>query len=116
MHRPTTESKQLVASMASLGIPQEDIAKVVGVTAKTLRKHYGEELEVSAAKANAAVGGALYSAAMSGDVRAQIFWCKTRLGWREVNRHELTGSPDGENPIKQAITVTFVDADKDKDD
>lgn len=88
-HTPTEKARQRVESMVAVGIPQEDVAIILGIDVKTLRKHYRPELDKSMTKANAAVAGKLYSAAMNGDVRAQIFWCKTRLGWRETNRLEV---------------------------
>lgn len=105
-HKPTDKTRKQVESMAAVGIPHESIAIVIGVTAKTLRKHYRQELDEAMTKANASVAGKLYSSAMSGDVRAQIFWCKTRLGWRETNRQELTGADGAELP--SSISVKFV--------
>jgi hypothetical protein len=70
--------------MAAYGIPEADIALVVGIDAKTLRKWYREELDLGATKANAQVAGFLFSNAKSGNVTAQIFWLKTRARWREV--------------------------------
>ena len=43
--------------MAAYGIPEIDIAMVVGVDAKTLRKHYRDELDMGETKANAQVAG-----------------------------------------------------------
>jgi hypothetical protein len=46
---------------------------VVGIDPKTLRKHYRDELDLGATKANAQVAGFLFTAARSGNVTAQIF-------------------------------------------
>ena len=106
-HIPTTEQKAAVVALASYGTPQSEIAEYIGIDAKTLRKTYREELDKSATKANTKVVAFLYRAA-SGDalrdqnsgatfadcLRAAMFWTKTRMGWRETSRHELTG-PDG---------------------
>lgn len=89
-HTPTEKARQRVESMVAVGIPQEEVATVIGIDVKTLRKHYRQELNESMTRANAAVAGKLYTAAMEGDVRAQIFWCKTRLGWRETNNLDVT--------------------------
>ena len=70
--------------MAAYGIPEIDIARVVGVDPKTLRKHYRDELDMGETKANAQVAGFLFNAARSGNVTAQIFWLKTRARWRET--------------------------------
>tara|TARA_E500000318_G_C3495241_1_gene186112 strand:- start:71 stop:358 length:288 start_codon:yes stop_codon:yes gene_type:complete len=72
----------------------EQIAKIIGVSEKTLRKHYREELELGRVKANATIGGALFNSAKEGNTAAQIFWLKTRAGWRETNRIEH-GIDDG---------------------
>jgi len=82
-HSPTHESRQLVQLHATIGTTQETIADILGIDAKTLRKHYRHELTQSMAKANAQIGGALFNKAKGGDTAAMIFWMKTRAGWRE---------------------------------
>ena len=57
---------------------------MVGIDAKTLRKHYRDELDLGETKANAQIAGFLFNAAKSGNVTAQIFWLKTRARWRET--------------------------------
>ncbi len=70
--------------MAAYGIPELDIARVVEVDPKTLRKYYRDELDLGETKANAQVAGFLFNAAKNGNVTAQIFWLKTRAKWRET--------------------------------
>ena len=70
--------------MAAYGIPEADIAQVIGIDPKTLRKYYREELDLGEAKANAQVAGFLFAAAKGGNVTAQIFWLKTRARWKEA--------------------------------
>src|SRR4051812_49884263 len=70
--------------MAAYGIPETDISRTVGVDAKTLRKHYRDELDLGETKANAQVAGVLFNSARGGNVTAQIFWLKTRARWREA--------------------------------
>lgn len=79
--------------MAGVGVPHEDIAKVIGVDAKTLRKHCTTELQLGEIKANAKVSKSLYDKALGdgpGAVTAGIWWEKTRQGRKEilVNRHQ----------------------------
>jgi hypothetical protein len=83
-HKPDPLQRRQVEAMAAYGIPEFDIARVVGVDPKTLRKHYRDELDLGETKANAQVAGYLYNAAKSGNVTAQIFWLKTRAKWRET--------------------------------
>jgi hypothetical protein len=83
-HKPDPLQRRQVEAMAAYGIPEFDIARVVGVDPKTLRKHYRDELDLGETKANAQVAGYLYNAAKGGNVTAQIFWLKTRAKWRET--------------------------------
>ena len=91
-HKPDLASRRQVEAMAAYGIPEIDIARVVGVDPKTLRKHYRDELDMGETKANAQVAGFLFNAARSGNVTAQIFWLKTRARWKETSALEVTGS------------------------
>jgi hypothetical protein len=93
-HEPSKESRQLVQLHATIGTPQKVIADIIGIDDKTLAKYYREELDQAMARANAAVGGALFNKAKSGDTAAMIFWMKTRAGWRE--KHDINHvSEDG---------------------
>src|ERR1044071_7309780 len=83
-HKPDPALRRQVEAMAAYGIPELDIARVVGIDPKTLRKHYRDELDLGEAKANAQIAGYLFNAAKNGNVTAQIFWLKTRAKWRET--------------------------------
>lgn len=87
-HEPSDETRKKVENYAAVGIPQEDIAKVIGIDKKTLVKYYRSELDVSMVKANAAIGGALYKKAMDGDTTAMIWWTKARMLWKETKNEE----------------------------
>lgn len=82
-HEPTKVQQDTVSLHAMVGTPQEDIARVIGIDVKTLRKHYRDELDLALCKANATIGGSLFNKAKSGDTTAQIFWLKTRAGFKE---------------------------------
>jgi len=86
---PTDEQRKTVKAMAGFGIPQEDIAAVLDVDPKTLRKHFRIELDTGETIATVKVAESLYNNATSGNVAAQIFWMKARAGWSE--KHELGG-------------------------
>jgi hypothetical protein len=94
--------------MAAFGIPEQNIARVVGIDAKTLRKHYRDELDTGQTKATAKVAESLFRKATSEgpqSVTAAIFWLKTRGGWKETSTVELGG---GGGP---AIKVEIAAAD-----
>jgi len=107
-HQPTDALRQTVQLHSTVGTPQETIADILGIDAKTLRKHYREELDQSAAKANATIGGALFNKAKGGDTAAMIFWMKTRAGWRETIRTEGPG-PNGEHIVTQIVLAAADD-------
>src|SRR6266542_1707724 len=70
--------------MAVYGIPEIDIAAVLGVDPKTLRNHYRDEVDLGETKASAQIAGFLFNSARNGNVTAQIFWLKTRARWKEA--------------------------------
>ena len=86
-HLPDVGQRRQVEALAGYGVPEPDIAGVIGVDPKTLRKHYRHELDHGHVKANAKVAESLYRKAV-GDgaqsVTAAIFWLKTRAGWKET--------------------------------
>jgi hypothetical protein len=113
-YSPTPESRQLVTLHATIGTTQETIADILGIDAKTLRKHYRAELDQSMAKANAQIGGALFNKAKGGDTAAMIFWMKTRAGWRERQEIDHTSSDGSLSPTRIIIeAATPQDADHD---
>src|SRR4026209_2979505 len=83
-HKPDPAQRKQVETLAAYGIPAEDIARGVSIDPKKLRKHYRDELDLGETKANAQVAGFLFNSARNGNVSAQIFWLKTRAGWKET--------------------------------
>ncbi len=83
---PTEEQRRTVKSLSAYGIKQEEIAEMVDLrSAKSLRKHFRQELNRGAIEATAQVSQTLYKMATSGKhPAATIFWLKTRAGWREI--------------------------------
>jgi len=79
----TDATREKVRYLAGVGVPQDDIAKIVGCAPKTLRKRFRDELDRGVAEANAQVSGYLFAAAKAGNIAAIIFWLKTRANWRE---------------------------------
>jgi hypothetical protein len=111
-YQPDETSRRQVEAMAGYGIPEADIARVIGIDAKTLRKHYREELDIAHVKANSAVAQSLFKKA-TGDgpqsVTAAIFWCKTRMGWKETVLNEHAGLPG--RPVTQISRVILTALD-----
>ena len=96
-HRPEPASRRQVEAMAAYGVPELDIARVVAIDPKTLRKHYRDELDTGHVKATAKVAEFLFRRATTEGpqaVTAAIFWLKTRGGWRETPQDHRVGVVD----------------------
>ena len=96
-HTPDERGRRQVEALAAYGVPEVDIARVVGIDPKTLRKYYRDELDLGATKATAKVAEFLFRKATTEGhqcVTAAIFWMKTRGGWRETPQsHEIAIKP-----------------------
>ena len=102
-HQPDDAQRRQVETLAGYGIPEAEIAGLIGIDAKTLRKHYRNELDHGHTKANARVAENLFRKA-TGDGResviAAIFWMKTRAQWKETQVTEMAG-------VQPKITITW---------
>lgn len=96
-----------VEAMAAYGIPEREIARVLGAKPAELRAAFPDELDTGSTKANSKVAESLYRKAIGEgpqSVTAAIFWLKTRAKWKETNINEIT-SADGS---PHEIVVKFV--------
>jgi len=101
-YQPTDKERAQVKALSGMGLTQEEIALVIGMSEPTLRKHFRMELDVGMLEANAKVAQSLFRQATSNEkpnVAASIFWLKARAGWREnsggvVERPELKGKKE----------------------
>jgi len=106
-HKPDPAQRRQVEAMAAYGIPEANIARVMNIDAKTLRKHYRDELDLGATKANAQVAGFLFNSARNGNVTAQIFWLKTRARWREVPSEHVLQASVAHCDVRELSTETL---------
>ena len=96
--------------MSGMGIVCEDIARVIGISEPTMRKHYRSELETGFIYANAQVAQSLFRQATDKtkpNVIAAIFWLKTRAGWKEAQSLELGKKEQKEKAAKSASAGVF---------
>jgi len=112
-HSPTNATREVVKLHAMIGTRQEVIADILDIDPKTLRKHYRKELDHSLAQANAQIGGHLFNKAKGGDTAAQIFWMKTRAGWREKQEIDHTSSDGSLAPTQIILRAAKPNADSD---
>ena len=94
-YEPTEQARHMVKKMATFGFTLKQIADVIGVGVSSLQKHFKRELETGHVEANFMVANRLFEMALNGDTTACIFWCKTRLKWKETSRHEHAFDPTG---------------------
>jgi hypothetical protein len=101
----TDAMRERVRYLAGVGVPQDDIAKIIGCAPKTLRKRFRDDLDRGVAEANATMCGYLFASAKTGNIAAIIFWLKTRA-WRE--RMAPDGSIPGVDPESNSQTILIL--------
>lgn len=107
-YAPTEKDRSMVRAMIGFGIQDYEIARVLGISAPTLRKYYADELAVGHIEMNAKVANSLYKRA-TGDgpdaVKAAMFWLECRAGWRRSPREEFNHPGKKEQRIIDARTA-----------
>jgi hypothetical protein len=89
---PSDEQRRSVLSMTGYGIKHEDIATMLRIDKKTLYRHFRRELDTGMTEANVRVAQALYgNATKNMNVTAQIWWTKTRMGWKAPDEQPAHG-------------------------
>jgi len=119
-HIPTVDTRAMVSALASYGVPQDDICKVIGISKPTLHLNYRDEIDLSAIKANAAVAQTLYVQATDVDhpksTAAAMFWMKVRAGWKEVTIVDNTSSDGSMTPKPTKIEFVSPQVTDESDD
>lgn len=100
-HKPTDQNREFVFNMSRAGITQSQIADIIGIDDKTLRKYYREELDNATALTVTQVAGCLLKKALDGDTPSQIFYLKTKGGWSEKLNIDMN----------QKINIVEIDSD-----
>jgi hypothetical protein len=104
--------REKVRHLAGLGVPQDDIAKIVSCAPKTLRKRFRNELDRGVAEANAMISGSLFTAAKAGNIAAMIFWLKTRARWRERMAPD-DPAPNADAEASREVVLVLPDNNRD---
>jgi hypothetical protein len=105
-HEPNDESRELARKLSGYGIPQQQIALLLGITLPTLHAHYRDDLDIGMADANSKIAGTLFLQAMNGNTAAAIFWSKARMGWSEKQDITISG---GEKPLEVSVQSQLVE-------
>jgi hypothetical protein len=90
---PTPQQRRQVLTMTGFGIRQSEIAAVLGIDEKTLRRHFRRELDTGATEANMRVAQSLYDMAVRDKIpAAAIWWTKARMGWKSETDLTIGGT------------------------
>jgi DNA-binding CsgD family transcriptional regulator len=108
-HQPTEKTIFCVEAMWMTGASEEAIAREIGISSKTLRKHYRAILDKAKVRMIAEVGYKCYSAARRGEPWAIQFILSRKGGWTERSALELTGANGEPLPSGVEFTLNFVD-------
>lgn len=114
---PTPDQLTQIEAMAGFGLSTDKIAILLGVSERTLQRAAEHDhtvrdtLERGRAKVELQVRKGAYDAAKAGNVTMQIFLLKTKYGFREVERLELTGADGGPIETKK-IDMSDEELDK----
>jgi hypothetical protein len=100
-HIPSAASRERVVVSSGLGIPNDQIAAILGISLTSLLKYYESDIRLGRAKASAEIADSLFNKAKNGDTAALIWWTKAQMKWTETQRHENTGSDGG--PVEIVI-------------
>ena len=83
-YQPTEKDRLTVTVMVAGGIEQPAIAGVLGITPKTLRKHFRREIDTGAPSMHARVVASLFTMATTGkNVHAAKWITQALMGWSE---------------------------------
>ena len=105
------ESDALVQA-ASVGLKEENMARLLGLDYREFQHYLHRDnsdlvktMQQAREQALAGIASSALRLALDGDRGMIIFLCKTRLGWRENNRLEITGKDGG--PVKaESVAIT----------
>ena len=108
--QPTERQRGEVSAMVVCGIPEEQVARKIGITRNTLRKHFRDEIElsrmtihteVSTFIVNTILGRGAANRLTNDAARASLaqFYAARQMGWKDTTLHQHEGTKDGP-PIK----------------
>tara|TARA_R110000772_G_scaffold36387_2_gene87066 strand:- start:1070 stop:1693 length:624 start_codon:yes stop_codon:yes gene_type:complete len=100
---------KLVQMMTACGVAQVKQASILSISLNTLLNNFPSELKHGAISANMQVAQALFSKALEGDVRAQIFWLESKGGFQKVDKLELAvNGADNMSPTEKGQRLASI--------
>src|SRR5262249_7021693 len=84
LYQPDDKQRQMVERAVGLGITQDRIAHMLGISKVTLEKHFRTELDRGSVSVEFQVGNSLVDQALKGNVNACALYLSHRAGWKET--------------------------------
>lgn len=97
----------MVRRAAEAGLTRDEIARVLGVSSKTIQRRFGKQVAEGNERGVSSIKLKLHQKAMGGNIAALIFSLKNRAGWSDRN----TISGPGGGPIQHEDVSALSDAD-----
>lgn len=91
-HIPTDDERDRVRDLAAMGFTQAQIARRIGITVKTLRARYRDELDEGYDSLHAELAQTAVGLARGGDKTMLIFVLKARFGWSDRPDRPVDGA------------------------
>lgn len=108
--KPNDRQRLAVSTLSACGTRFALIATHIGIDCKTLRRHFRREVKEGRDDANSRIAKSLFDAAIEGNTTAQIFWLKSRAGWRETQVMQNQLLDKYGNPVDQPkFSISFSD-------
>lgn len=100
---PSVQQSREVSVMSALGLEPQEIALVLNIDEKILKRYYKRELGVSGKISNMVVARKALEMAASGRFPDMTkFWLKSRAKWKETSGLEITGKDGGPVEVSSA--------------
>jgi hypothetical protein len=111
-HEVTEAMTRQIEMLSGIGVPVDQIGRVVGIDKKTIHRHYRDALDIGQAKATSKIAKRLFDIATGESkeaLTACIFWLKCRGGWKPPAEMEVNVGID--NSTKSALISLPPDQD-----
>jgi hypothetical protein len=106
-YEPTDKDRTMVRLLCAGGITQDRISVAIGISDRTLRKHYKRDILVGATEIDAQAVATLVDAMRSGGKEgspAAKWWTQSRMGW--VEKILVDDGKPADTPMR--VIVEFV--------
>jgi hypothetical protein len=111
-HEVSEAMTRQIEMLSGIGVPIDQIGRVVGIDKKTIHRHYRDALDIGQAKATSKIAKRLFDIATGESkeaLTACIFWLKCRGGWKPPAEMEVNVGID--NSTKSALISLPPDQD-----